>query len=157
MKEYDQVQLIIALIGRWHGMRRRCGKREVYTKNGITVCDEWQTTEGIEPFVRWGLANGFHPSLVLDRVDNNKGYSPDNCRWATPKENANNARHNVLIEYKNKKYTLSQFSELPECRVPYYLVKTRHHQGWTPEEILRLNIHYGNAWIRGARKKVNVC
>ena len=54
-----------------------------------TVCDEWLDFSN---FARWALANGFKRELQIDRIDNERGYSPDNCRWVTPSEQNRNRR-----------------------------------------------------------------
>lgn len=76
----------------WAGMRARCNYKKHksyhrYGGRGITVCDEWKSYVA---FKEWAIAAGYNKSLTLDRTDNNKGYSPDNCRWVTMKENSNN-------------------------------------------------------------------
>lgn len=63
---------------------------------GITVCHEWR--EGPRPFIEWGVINGWQPGLEIDRIENDKGYSPENCRFVTNKEQAANRRPRVLTE-----------------------------------------------------------
>lgn len=69
-----------------------------YGERGITVCDDWSDAEhGSENFLRWALSSGWKKGLTIDRKDNNSGYSPDNCHWATSLEQSYNRRSNVSI------------------------------------------------------------
>lgn len=90
-----------------NGMIRRCHNPKCagfynYGGRGITVCNEWR--ESRDAFVQWALANGFEPHLQLDRIDNNGGYSPDNCRWVTIAENNLNKRTNKRYFIAGKQY-----------------------------------------------------
>lgn len=86
------------------GMMERCGHWEgaskrilrIYRDRGITVCEEWRNSP--RAFGDWLLSHGWRKGLQIDRIDNNKGYSPDNCRVVTPKENNNNRRNTLRLD-----------------------------------------------------------
>ena len=87
------------LINRREGMIERCNNSnhsayKQYGERGIYVCQEW--LDSPQAFVDWAFANGFSPELQIDRIDNNKGYSPDNCRWVTARDNMRNRSNSVI-------------------------------------------------------------
>lgn len=67
-----------------------------YDGRGIKVCDGWFNDPNA--FYAWALANGFRDGLQIDRRDNNKGYSPDNCWFVTPSRNMRNTRKTLRLE-----------------------------------------------------------
>ena len=69
--------------------------KHYYQDRGITVCDEWLVFEN---FKDWALSHGYKEGLQIDRVNNDAGYCPENCRWVTPKENMNNRRNTIRLE-----------------------------------------------------------
>lgn len=95
----------------WSKMKRRCSedgyRARRYKDRGIKVCDRWANS--YENF----LADmGRAPEgYTLDRIDNNKGYEPSNCRWASMKEQSNNRNNNRVITYNSVSKTLSQWAE----------------------------------------------
>lgn len=94
----------------WNDMRYRCLNKNHqayhnYGGRGITVCERWLKFENF-------LADMGErpPGLTIDRKDNNGNYCPENCRWATRKEQANNSRHNRLITFNGKTLNMSQWA-----------------------------------------------
>ena len=83
----------------WKGMKQRCSDANAinyryYGGKGIRVCDEWR--DNFYAFYDWAIANGYRDDLTIDRIDNSKGYYPDNCRWASYKEQQNNRSNNKI-------------------------------------------------------------
>lgn len=90
------------------GMMRRCynsneNSYEWYGGKGIKVCDEW--LQNPQSFEEWAINNGYENNLTIDRIDENKNYSPDNCRWITNKDNAKYKSTTRIIEVDGVKYT----------------------------------------------------
>lgn len=92
--------VISNLYQRWSSMKMRCYSRNVkgykrYGARGITVCKEWR--DSFEKFRDWAINNGYKKELQIDRIDNDKGYYPGNCRWVTARENSNNRRNSIIF------------------------------------------------------------
>lgn len=120
----------------WQDMKARCYYKknngfERYGGRGITVCDEW-----INSFATFYRDMGPKPSPIhsLDRIDNNGDYTPENCRWATHKEQSNNRRNNILFTIDGETKTLKQWCE--QLNLKYKTVHARIKRGWTIESSL---------------------
>lgn len=99
----------------WKGMLARTiyPSQEAYKNyggRGITVCDEW--ANDFYKFKDWALNNGYNDTLSIDRIDVNGNYCPDNCKWATRKEQSNNQRSNIVLEYNGEKHTAAQWADI---------------------------------------------
>lgn len=113
-----------------------------YGGRGITVCCDWLNTEksgvknyskGFISFKKWALSNGYKEGLTIDRIDNNKGYSPDNCRWVDMKSQCNNKRSNHYIEYRGEVKTLAEWCHI--LNLNYDKIKQRLNSlGWSVEK-----------------------
>lgn len=114
-----------------------------YGAKGITICDEWIGDKGLDNFYEWAIANGFtgekdskgYNVLSIDRIDNNKGYSPQNCRWATREQQARNKSTTIWVNYKGEENTLKGFCE--KLNLDYHAVFLRiYRRHWSIEKSL---------------------
>ena len=108
----------------------------------LSMCDEWEND--FLAFREWALANGYSEDLTIDRIDNSKGYSPDNCRWVDLKKQANNRRSNVILEYDGQKYTLAELAD--HFGFSMATVKQRHKYGWSVEDIVKTPYKARKKW-----------
>lgn len=134
----------------YYSMRSRCYKPnsvsyKKYGAKGITVCDEWMGENGFINFYKWAMANGYADNLTIDRIDGTKGYSPDNCRWATYKEQANNTKATVFLTYNGETKSASEWAEITGVRQA--TITQRKRRGWSDEECIGISPH-----TRGGKK-----
>lgn len=135
----------------WCDMRRRCTSPKHrgfknYGGRGITFCE------------RWALYSNFCADMgerpeggMLERIDNDGPYSPENCRWATRQEQNSNRRNCIYVEYQGEKMTLKEASR--RAGLPYRRVHKRiKDHGWTIEMALSLPI--GQPWGTGHAARV---
>jgi hypothetical protein len=120
---------------RWQTMIARCHddkdpKFYLYGARGITVCDRWKHFPN---FIE-DLNATFFPGATIDRRDGDKGYSPDNCRWATSLEQNNNKRTNRLLTFDGITMTMSQWAR--SIGAPYVALRARIGSGWSVERAL---------------------
>lgn len=99
----------------WIGMRRRCLDEKDkgyhnYGERGITICPEW--VDDYDTFRTWAYNNGYEDSLTIDRIDNDKGYSPNNCRWVNMQVQSNNTRFNHHITYHGETHTIAEWGRI---------------------------------------------
>lgn len=117
----------------WAGMKNRClnknGKNyKHYGGRGITFCERWKEFKNFHD----DMFPSFKEGLQLDRIDNNNGYSPENCRWVTSKENRRNVRNNRIITYRGSKYVMAALCEKFGINTKCFV--TRLKMGWDVEK-----------------------
>jgi hypothetical protein len=131
----------------WCRIRQRCENPrnpgfKNYGARGIAVCDRWR-----EDFQHFLDDVGYRPGpgFSLDRIDNERGYEPGNCRWATAKEQARNRRSSRFIVAHGQRKTVAEWSEL--TGVSPTTISRRLASGMTPEQAVASGKYsnHGNA------------
>jgi len=123
----------------WMNMRYRCHspKHKLYKNygaRGIYVCERWQN------FINFYADMGDRPDgYVLDRIDNDGPYSPENCRWATMKESGNNRRSCRYLTMNGETKSVTQWCD--HLNIPRTRVYARVKLGWSYEEALTTQLH----------------
>jgi len=96
------------------GMKARCLKPntnsyENYGEKGITICNEW--LNDFMCFYNWAINNGYKENLSLERIDNNQGYEPSNCKWIEKKLQSRNIKSNKMISFRGKTLCMAEWAE----------------------------------------------
>lgn len=119
---------------RWNGMRDRCNNPKNkhwkdYGGRGIKCCERWDSFENF-------LADmGERPKgMQLDRIDNNKGYSKENCRWVTCSQNGRNKRDSIYLTFNGETKHIKEWAE--RTGIPYDSIRNRIKHGWEVDRIL---------------------
>lgn len=120
------------------GMINRCEnknseKYKNYGGRGITICPEWR--ESFEAFQEWAFKNNYQDNLTIDRIDVDKGYSPENCRWADGKSQANNTTKNRKVEINGEMIPIGLLAE--QYGLSLQTIHTRVRSGDIGEDLIR--------------------
>lgn len=127
----------------WSGIKSRCYNHNTYEyrfygQRGIEMCDEWRNS--FEAFYEWAHNNGYSEDAprgrcTIDRVDSNGNYCPENCRFVTQLEQANNLRSNHRVEYNGETHTIAEWSRI--TGISQYKIRNRITRlGWSPKRAL---------------------
>jgi hypothetical protein len=113
----------------WNNMTQRANKHKRYI--GIFVCDEWLSFIN---FYNWSITNNWELGLEIDRIDNSKGYSPENCRWATRQEQTRNTTRNRYFEYNGENLLIIELCE--KYNINRNTFNKRLRLGWSIDKII---------------------
>lgn len=122
----------------YDGIKYRCYRSKHpefhrYGGRGITMCEEW--LHDFQAFYNWSIANGYRENLSIDRIDNDKGYSPDNCKWATRLEQQSNCSNTIKVEINGTVKTLRQWSR--EVGIYFNTLYKRYKKGYRGECLIK--------------------
>ena len=131
----------------WKNMKCRCNtpsasKYYLYGGRGITVCEEWKNN--FMNFYNWAMSNGYKDNLTIDRINPDGNYEPENCRWATYKEQNSHLSGNkekfseVIIKYKGKKKNITEWGK--EIGINPKTLHARYERGWDIKRMLETPI-----------------
>lgn len=114
----------------WTDMKQRCynSHRKAYKDyggRGICICDEWK--DGYESFKEWAISHGYSDNLSIDRIDNDKGYFPENCQWTTKLVQANNRRSSKTVKIDGQIMTAAEAAR--KIGMNYQLFMKKLHSG----------------------------
>lgn len=120
-------------------MKSRCSNKKnehyhIYGGRGISVCQEWRSNFRV--FAEWSKSNGYRNGLQIDRIDNNCGYSPTNCRWVDCKTNSRNRRDNILLTAFGETKCIAEWVEDPRCVICETALRYRVNSGWDHKEAI---------------------
>lgn len=128
-----------------------------YGARGITICEEWYTPhshKGSRVFRKWALENGYADNLTIDRIDVNKGYSPDNCRWIPRSLQNRNKRNNRFITYNGKTQTIAEWSK--ELKIPTKTLQYRLNKQMPIEKLFsKKSLSLGKQLNEEERKSIS--
>lgn len=129
--------------GRWLAIRNRCTNPnhpafKNYGGRGIGFCEEWQDFRAFET---WCAENEWAKDLDIDRIDNSKGYSPENCRIVTRTTNNRNKRNNRRVVAFGETKLLCEWAEDRRCGVTSASIWSRLDLGWSPEDAITTPTH----------------
>jgi hypothetical protein len=124
-----------------------------YGGKGISVCDRWRKGDGELTGFECFIADMGEPpqGMSLDRIDNSKGYSPENCRWVNAQQQANNRKSNHILEIDGVCKTLAEWSRVSGVGSKTILHRLKH-QGLSPKEAVFNKL----TWTKRSSKNGNV-
>ena len=144
-----------------NGMKSRCYNPNAvsyknYGARGIKICDEWLT---FEKFYNWAMSNGYADGLEIDRIDNDKGYCPENCRWVSRAFNRKHQRKTRYLEIFGVRLNISEWckeTKMSKSTAYRYLSKSDEMFIKEIEKRIRAGkaqVYFVNKFLKGVKNE----
>lgn len=121
-----------------------CPSYKYYGGKGVGITPLWYDSKtgekNIDEFAKWCYEHGWKRGLQIDRIDNAKGYCPENCRIVTAKENLRNKTNNVYVKIGEETRCIGEWSEI--SGLPYSTLRTRFSRGWDSLRAITIPAEY---------------
>lgn len=130
----------------WRSMKGRCYNPnntiyKYYGGRGIKICEEW--LNDFQKFYKWAMENGYNDNLTIERKNVNGNYEPNNCKWATRIEQANNKNSNHFLEFNGEIHTIAEWGRI--TRINQNIIERRINDlGWSVKDALSVEAMIGN-------------
>lgn len=131
----------------YRGMLNRCYRvtndnYKYYGGKGVRISEEWLDKENeFMNFYTWAVNNGYEKHLKIDRKDNNKDYSPENCRWVTDKEQIRNRSNTCKVLYNGSEISIGELSDM--VGIPSSILHRRIiSSGWSIEKAVSTKVNH---------------
>lgn len=123
----------------YYNIKARCYNKnsvsyKYYGARGIKICSEW--LNDFMSFYNWAMNTNYQEGLTIDRIDTDGNYEPNNCRWATPEQQAKNRRSNRIYTINGETHCVVEWCEI--LGLNYWTVIRRIDRGWSIEQALEL-------------------
>ena len=118
----------------WQGINDRCNRHTSKNYIGYGSRGINNKFKGFISFKNWAFANGYSDDLSIDRIDNDEGYSPDNCKWSNKVQQANNRRSNNVLHFYNSSFTIREWSR--KLNINHSTLEGRINRGWSTQRAL---------------------
>lgn len=129
----------------WCSIKQRCNNKnnskwDIYGGKGIKICPEWENN--FNAFMEWALNNNYKTGLTIDRINGDKNYCPENCRWVTYKEQNRNLKSNVNITFNGITKCINEWADF--LGINKNTLYRRFYKGWSVEKALTtpVNVFY---------------
>ena len=141
------------LYGRWAAMKQRCYNKNIvgyhrYGGRGIEVCESWHDFINFKKdmeksFHEHAKKHGYGINTSLNRINNDLGYSKDNCEWTTLMGQSKNKKTNTYLEFNGKKQTYAEWAR--ETGVRSTAIRYRLEKGWSVKDTLTIPVSQQNS------------